>query len=354
MSVPGFSHNKDFFSLIPKEIHARIYNEIPPMSILFPYEISASDISHVRLDYYSIIRPIPYGIITFMYFSKCINQWVAVEVNRFHKISTVWAVNAPIENTHSVDVRFIYMGIHVFKENEPPLFVEIRKSLYSKSSFANTNTNANTTSNANTNKKWPYPWTHPVELPITTSVCAELLDITLQSPYPIYHFQYVATDPDIPDTVIRVRDIIDSEKEEIAPIKPKGPGTNTSHIEDGRIEIFRVRAGSEWDTFYLFVLDGKELVYYAPMYIQNLEQSIQWNAIFRSVQTPDSFDWIEKCEKEHRQKNRPGRKCTVDNYRRIDTELVKTVKCRYHSAFGHWVPIEPMPGTCRPLKRVDL
>lgn len=331
----GFHSYADFFSLIPKEIHARIYHELPSMQTLFPYEISASDISHVQRHYYETIKPIPYGVITFVYFSTYISKWVAVEVNRFHKISTVWTVH-----TQTLPNPCIYTGIHVFPENGPPLFVEIRATRIDPVSPRTT---------------WPYEWMHPPELPISTDLGQQLLDITVQTPFPIYHFQFVTPQVDIPDTIIRVRDIIESDNglDLDSGMRP-GPGMDTAYIVDGRVETFRVRAGPEWDTFYLYVRDGKELVYYAPMYIQNLEQSLRWNALFRSVQQPDSYDWIEKCEKELRQKTQPGRKCTVDNYHMLDTDMVRTAKCRYHAKFGHWVPIESVPGTCRPVQKQEL
>lgn len=336
--------------------YTRVHHELPSLKELFPYEICASQLDNICCDAYTTIQTIPYGLITCIYYSRSQAAYVIVGFNRFKKISAAWRMNTP---STALPIQGVFMGIHIFPEpvdftmgddgyTRPPLFVLVHTV-----SDADVNT-----AFSRLQTIWPYSLTKPYEVSMT-SIQEHLLDVAKESPYTIHHLRYTTSLPtDYPNTTIRLRDAIDSNSnmpisEPILAVDPE------VIIEDGRTEIFKVRAGLRWDTFYLYaradLTSTDKYVCYDTLYIATLEQSQYWNARFRSVQLRTNYDWIEHCCSQTRDSKQKGRKCTVDNYKQLNTQTFMTVRCQYHKKFRKWLPLEAMPaGRWTPVALNDL
>lgn len=338
----GFSSFPEQFSVLPKHTHACIAGEIPPLMDIFPYEISASLVSHIPLDLYTNIQTIPYGILSGIYYSARLRQWVILEFNRFRKIAAAWILlvsgAGPVPGPNNKDAGF-YMGIHVL--DQVPRFVETHR-LRTRSEL----------------RGWPYEIAQPYTTDIRP-VQDSILDMTLASPYKIHHLRFMrlgaaprgGDDVNIlyPNTTIRIQDILE---EPVINVLDAAAASADVEVEDGRVEPFCIRAGNDWDIFHMYARDASgSLLFYDTLYIANLEQSQIWNARFRGVQLADNYDWIENAATTQKRLNHcPGRKCTIDNYSRLNKEKGHTVWCRYEAKFKKWVPVEMATGNRKPVQ----
>ena len=99
---------------------------------------------------------------------------------------------------------------------------------------------------------------------------------------------------------------------------------------------FIIKADVRPDIYNLYILKHHKLVYYNKSIVSNYKNSVKMNCIFRNIKENNNLDLLEESDDEEEFED-----ISINKFM---NNVEKLMKCKYHSKFKLWEPIDIIEG----------